>query len=1266
MTFLPKFLFKYFTRVAYIYFLVQACLCYWTAVSPFAPWGSTMALVFVVVVAAIKEIIEDRKRQQEDKATNGRITYRMRADGGFEPVEWAGVLVGDFVLVKDGELFPADLLCVHCALPDKLCFIKTANLDGETNLKIRKPVEWPDAAAAAAAEAPQDDGQGGSSPPVMSPRSAPERMPRAWVQEFQRFGRTLHCEGPSPDLRNFRGYLRCAEGGGGPGVMPLSMEEMLLRGCNLKNSGFIIGLVVYTGRESRIQMNTRPVPFKMGSLDGFLNYQIAIFMVVQLVICAALAVLAWFWRENAGLRRFWLALDVYSLTNSATPALFIFIQFITNWILFSYLIPISLFVSMEMVKFWMTFIYINYDGYMRDPETGEFARARNSNVIEDLGRVEYVFSDKTGTLTANEMRLRLVGIGGVAFGSADAPLEKAPVPLGGREALQYFDARLFRAAESFLADWRGGEAGAGAGAGGVNPYYFTAALRNKVAWDHFYDGVPGHLTVPEEQALDLNDLRLGKMAFDYWLNICVCHSLVIDAETTARRGHPTYQGPSPDEVALVDCARMLGFALVNRTSSHLELDFFGTTMSFCILNILEFDSDRKRMSVIAEAPNGRIVLFSKGADSVMLKLLKDHAALPGGTALLEATDRNLHYFASKGLRTLILASKEIDRKAWERWDYGYQLAVNTLGEKREARIAEASAEIEAGLDLVGVAAIEDKLQDGVPEAVFTLLQAGIRVWVLTGDKQETAISIGISCNLIKAPEKLMICNANSHAEAQAALEAVERQLRTQIYEGRGGQMSSPGGSRSPSGRARPPGLPRRRSFTEVPSTVIQTPGRDMVPCELVVDGHTLGLIMDTELEVKLAELAVQCTSVLICRASPSQKAQVVKMVRKHRLRTSALSDNPVLKHFQKVFSWSDDRILAIGDGANDVALLQSADVGVGIAGKEGKQAVNNSDFAIGQFRFLIRLMLVHGQLSYYRLGGLIKYSFYKNVTFAMSFFFFQFFNGFSGTALVDSITAAFFNIVLTSLPIIVFAAMDQPVSMKTLSKYPQTYNTSRTLTSLNFWRTSFFRSTFTAAVIFFVPFFTISPVGRYNIDGVSVAGKTTFIALLGSVTAEMAILARSWNWLFAFCIVASYFTIYLIFLVLPAIERALAIPDVELWNVGQTLFRSPLFWFQILLCNCITIGVRVFEKAWKTCFNPEDFDILAEREKLAKLKRKKAQQGAQAKGRASHKGEPDRREAPVAAAEGALASIPEAETQVELTVQAPTTTFHTPGRVTVH
>jgi len=1155
VTFLPIFLFKMFSRVAYLYFLLQACLTYWQAISPYKPWGPTAGLAFVLLVAAVKEIVEDRKRHQADLRTNTSLTHVLQPDGSFSEREWQQIKVGDVVQVNDGDLLPADLLCLHTALPDQVCFVKTANLDGESNLKIKRPVSLVDdegfdlsyhrsarscKSLGGSSDADVEDDGNPASPPLTSPATYRKAfMPVEWMASIFKIKATVHVEAPSQNLQSICGFVECerqepgsATSSGEADVVPITMNEMLLRGCMLKNSGFVLGLVLYTGRESRIQMNNRSVPFKLGSFESYLNMQIILLLFLQFSICLGCAIAALVWRNEQGMYRYYLAPQSYNWeSNNENPFVFVVLQILSNWILYSFMIPISLFVSNEIVKFWQTFVYINQDKEMIDPETGEAARSRNSNVIEDLGKISYVFSDKTGTLTSNDMRLRAIGIGGLSFGSKDRRLELKP-DLGAEEALRYFDETLAdaldRQVEAPLSEDDGSR------------YDYVTVTKGGEGGEVDYG-------------------RLARATNEFFLSLCVCHSLIVE---TTDEGEASYQGPSPDEVALVETARRLGFEFLQRSSKHVRLAFRGRDLTFEILNVLEFTSERRKMSVIARGPDGVVRLFCKGADAAILDCLRNYKFLPDGDALIEATNRSLHDFACTGLRTLCMASRVVDTEQWEEWDSRYQEAAASLDD-RDEKIAKCAEELERDLNLLGITAIEDKLQDGVPETIQLLSDAGIKVFMITGDKQETAISIAISCNLIRRSETAMVCNESSAEDARRRLKDFLKDCEKSKYYTSGCAESS------------------RR--------------------ELVIDGPTLTHVVGTETEKVFAELASLCSSVVICRASPSQKSAIVRVMKEYEMFSHSrwyAQEGPIpwfpKLYYKTLWRVWDSRALAIGDGANDVAMLQSADVGIGILGKEGRQAVNNSDFAIGQFRFLGRLLLVHGQLSYYRLAHLIKYSFYKNISFALVFFYYQFYCGFSSQAIIDSIKATIFNVVLSSMPILLLATVDKPAEMDSLMAHPQTYNRSRALSSWNFWKAALVKSTLSSALSFFVPYLSSTVKGKHGTQGVYSLGATIFIALLGIIGIEILMLSRSWTWIFVAATFLSYILAYVFLPLWEALLRAFKFPNPEYAGIAEEIFSSPAFWLQILLCYLIAFGVRFVDRAVKIHLFPEDYDVLAE------------------------------------------------------------------------
>jgi phospholipid-transporting ATPase len=272
-----------------------------------------------------------------------------------------------------------------------------------------------------------------------------------------------------------------------------------------------------------------------------------------------------------------------------------------------------------------------------------------------------------------------------------------------------------------------------------------------------------------------------------------------------------------------------------------------------------------------------------------------------------------------------------------RWNAEYYAATTDISDARQDRIDAAAELLERDLSLLGATAIEDKLQDGVPETIAQLLEANIHLWVLTGDKQETAINIGYSCRLLREGMPIIVLNTKSLDQTRAEITEHANLLR-------------------------------RDHRLGVENDVA-----------IVVDGKSLTFALDHSLRKDFLELCCSCSVAICCRVSPIQKAEVVEMV---QVATKSIS-------------------LAIGDGANDVAMIQKADVGVGISGNEGLQAANSSDFAIAQFRFLARLLFVHGAWNYTRVAKVILYCFYKNICLYIIELWFAFYNFWSGQVLFE-------------------------------------------------------------------------------------------------------------------------------------------------------------------------------------------------------------------------------------------------------------------------
>ena len=445
--------------------------------------------------------------------------------------------------------------------------MQTTNLDGESNLKIRSPLALAGTPAA-----------------HLAPTAA---------SDVVRLAARIICEQPNANLHRFKGRIDVVERGANPqqqllASLPLSMDNVLLRGCRLKNSNFVIGVVLYAGSDTRIMKNTRRAPYKTGAFDRFLNIQIAILIIVQTALCVGMAAGSVLWRRSH--RDHWyFEWQAHTGNNYESDFLFGLFKWLTFWILFSYLVPISLFVSLEIVKFLQGY-FIQYDERMRDPTSGQLALARNTNLNEDLGMVEYVFSDKTGTLTSNEMRLRLLVLGGKLYGDPGFQLERCG--LAPELALRAFDGRLA---------------------------------------DVLQGADPGCVALRQE-------------ATEALVALATCHTLLVLDDGVTDASAPVYQGPSPDEVALVDGARRIGARFSSRSASGVVVELMGQSHPYDLLAVIAFSSERQRMSVIVRRPDGRIMLFCKGADTMLLPLLAPARTAAEADAVRD-TERHLDELA---------------------------------------------------------------------------------------------------------------------------------------------------------------------------------------------------------------------------------------------------------------------------------------------------------------------------------------------------------------------------------------------------------------------------------------------------------------------------------------------------------------------------------------------------------------------------------------------------------------------------------------------
>ncbi|XVE75160.1 hypothetical protein DITRI_Ditri12bG0073100 [Diplodiscus trichospermus] len=910
-TFLPKGLYEQFRRVANLYFLMVSILSA-TPYSPVHPVTNVVPLSLVLLVSLIKEAFEDWKRFQNDMAINNTLVDVLQ-DQRWESIPWKKLQVGDIVRVKQDGFFPADMLLLASTNPDGVCYIETANLDGETNLKIRKALErtWD----------------------YVTPEKACE------------FKGEVQCEQPNNSLYTFTGNLVMDNQ-----TLPLSPNQILLRGCSLKNTEFIVGAIIFTGHETKVMMNSMNVPSKRSTLERKLDKLILTLFCTLFTMCLIGAIGSGVFIDR---KYYYLGLgksveDQFNPNNRFLVALLTMLTLLT---LYSTIIPISLYVSIEMVKFIQCTQFINKDLNMYHAETNTPALARTSNLNEELGQVEYIFSDKTGTLTRNLMEFFKCSIGGEIYGTGMTEIERGVAERKGIKV---------REVQTSINSIR--EKG----------FNFDDARIMRGAWRN----------EPNPDACK-----------EFFRCLAICHTVLPEGDESPEK--IKYQAASPDESALVLAAKNFGFFFYRRTptmiyvrESHVERMGKIQDVSYEILNVLEFNSTRKRQSVVCRYPDGRLVLYCKGADTVIYERLA-----AGSDDLKKVTREHLEQFGSAGLRTLCLAYRDLAPDMYESWNEKFIQAKSSLRD-REKKLDEVAELIEKDLVLIGATAIEDKLQEGVPNCIETLSRAGIKIWVLTGDKMETAINIAYACNLLNNEMKQFIISSETDAIREVEERGDQVEIARFIKEEVKKQL--------------------KNCVDEAQQYLHTVSGPKLA---LIIDGKCLMYALDPTLRIMLLTLSLNCSSVVCCRVSPLQKAQVTSLVKKGARKIT----------------------LSIGDGANDVSMIQAAHIGVGISGLEGMQAVMASDFAIAQFRFLKDLLLVHGRWSYLRLCKVITYFFYKNLTFTLTQFWFTFNTGFSGQRFYDDWFQSLYNVIFTALPVIIVGLFDKDVSSSLSKKYPELY-----------------------------------------------------------------------------------------------------------------------------------------------------------------------------------------------------------------------------------
>ncbi|KAH7331067.1 hypothetical protein KP509_20G014000 [Ceratopteris richardii] len=964
------------------------------------------------------------------------------------------------------------------------------NLDGETNLKLKRALEC-------SMDLDEDD-------------------------KVRLFQGVIRCEDPNPQLYSFIGNLEVSDGD----INALSPQQILLRDSKLRNTDYIYGAVIFTGHDTKVMQNATQPPSKRSNIEKRMDL-IIYFLFSVLFLISAIGSIAFGIITSRRTPRWWYLRpdDANAYYDPSAPAIAGLLHLITALLLYGYLIPISLYVSIEIVKVAQA-MFINQDNHMYYEETDTPAHARTSNLNEELGQVDTILSDKTGTLTCNQMEFVKCSIAGIPYGKGVTEVEVAAAQRQGHDTTSHEVTN--NSANKEIME--------------------TVVLgKNPIKGFNFQDDrLENGKWVNENNFVDVQL---------FFRILAICHTAIPEEDES---GNFSYEAESPDEAAFVVAARELGFVFNKRSQSSVwvkDLDLTPrecTNKEYKILQLLEFSSARKRMSVVIKNEEGNIFLFCKGADSVIFERLGKE-----GRRYEEATKRHLAHYADAGLRTLAIAYRRLDESEYVAWDAEFTRAKLHVGADRDAKLDEASELIEKDLILLGATAVEDKLQNGVPECIDKLAHAGIKIWVLTGDKLETAINIGFACSLLRQDMIQLIISLDND-EVKKAEASGNKDLIQKVS------------------------LENTKQQLTVCKKVLEDEEDNDAAFALVIDGKALNYALG-ELEDELMGIAMKCASVICCRVSPKQKAVVTKLVKK---KTGAIT-------------------LGIGDGANDVGMIQEAHVGVGISGVEGMQATMASDFSIAQFRYLERLLLVHGSWCYKRIARMICYFFYKNIHFGFTLFYFEAHAAFSGQAAYNDWYMSLFNVFFTSLPVIALGVLDQDISFRMKLQFPHLYQQG--IKNLHFgWSQILGWMANGVASSLVVFFFTISILKRQafrnggQVAGLEVLGATLYSCVIWTVNCQLVLVTKYFTWIQHACIWGSILLWYLFLIIYGYIPPTISTTAYRVFI--EACAPSPSYWLTILLASGAALLPSFAYISFQSTFFPIDDQIIQEFSHLQKDK----------------------------------------------------------------